>query len=130
YIDLEPFGITGKGRTALIFSSDACKTMWIGLMPDKHDTSSMYDISLGRGGNKFLAIEKDGKEKKRVKSSILDCTPKELWITWKDGRIAVGEGTDIAKNVVMEWTDDDPLDVNDIGLSSWDKEWTFQNFGL
>ncbi|KAK3087897.1 hypothetical protein FSP39_012248 [Pinctada imbricata] len=130
FFDLEPYGITGKGRDTLTFTTNACHDVWVGLMPNKHETSTMYKIGIGRGGNKFNTILKNGTQKKRSDSAILTCYIKHLWVTWKNGRIAAGEGIDITKNVVIEWTDDDPLTVNDIGVSSWNEKWTFQNFDL
>ncbi|KAK3083638.1 hypothetical protein FSP39_000621 [Pinctada imbricata] len=130
YFDLEPYGITGKGRTTLIFNADACRNLFVGLMPNKYETSSMYKIGIGRGVNGFNTIQKNDAQVKRSDSQILDCSSKQLWISWKDGRIAAGEGVDVTKNVAIEWTDGDPLAVNDIGVSSWNEKWTFQNIEL
>ncbi|KAK3088228.1 hypothetical protein FSP39_016392 [Pinctada imbricata] len=95
-------------------------------MPDKFNMSSMYKIGIGRGGNAFHSITKDGTERKVAYSTLLRCEATPIWITWKNGRIAAGNGTDVTMNVAIEWTDGEPLVIKDIGLSSWNKIWTFQ----
>jgi len=63
-------------------------------------------------------------------NGILGCDPngKNLWISWVDGDIKVGEGSVTGQGQLFSWVDELPYNIHALAIASRDTKtvkWTF-----
>jgi hypothetical protein len=99
----------------------------------KMDNSRHYTVILGSHRNKRLKIEVDGRTVLDVAGIGLCCSSsfQSYWISIYDGLIIVGQGKHPNTNLLFQWLDPDPnLNVQYVGLSSWDKHVGYRNISI
>ncbi|WOL18186.1 BTB/POZ domain-containing protein [Canna indica] len=99
----------------------------------KMDNSPNYTIILGSHRNRRLKIEASGKTVVDITGVglCLSSAFQSYWISIYDGLISIGKGKYPCQNLVFEWLDSEPkLNVQYIGLSSWDKHVGYRNISI
>ncbi|TVT99322.1 hypothetical protein EJB05_55322, partial [Eragrostis curvula] len=99
----------------------------------KMDNSRHYTVILGSHRNKRLKIEVDGRTVVDVAGIGLCCSSsfQSYWISIYDGLISIGQGKHPNTNLLFQWLDPDPnLNVQYVGLSSWDKHVGYRNISI
>lgn len=55
-----------------------------------------------------------------VTPGILNCTQsRSFWISWLNGAVSVGQGCVINQNVIINYTDPNPIQIGYMGLAGW-----------
>ena len=97
-----------------------------------------YEVHIGAASNsKTLLLWKVNGQELAVHetSGILDNSQlKAFWISWQDGVIEVGEGSEPQPDTLLSWTDPKPVQIQSIavatGLESQGGEWEFDEEGI
>ncbi|KAJ8298660.1 hypothetical protein KUTeg_022720, partial [Tegillarca granosa] len=88
--------------------------------PENSNNDDIYDVVIGGWGNKQSVIRNvlKGKPMAWCAGDFLDKDEyRDFWITWKGGKIRVGKGNILGKNIFMEWNDPNPRKINHVGVS-------------
>ncbi|XP_010469825.1 PREDICTED: BTB/POZ domain-containing protein At2g30600-like isoform X2 [Camelina sativa] len=100
----------------------------------KKDNSPHYIVIIGSNRNRRLKIQVDGKSVVDEEASDLCRCSLEFesyWISIYDGLISIGKGRYPFQNLVFKWQDSKPnLNVQYVGLSSWDKHVGYRNVSV
>jgi Farnesoic acid 0-methyl transferase len=48
-----------------------------------------------------------------------------FWVSWLDGKISVGEGVEIGHNVIVDYIDPSPIEINYLSVTGYDKPGIF-----
>lgn len=99
----------------------------------KMDSSRHYTVILGSHRNKRLKIEVDGRTVVDVAGIGLCCSSsfQSYWISVYDGLISIGQGKHPNTKLLFQWLDPDPnMNVQYVGLSSWDKHVGYRNITI
>lgn len=118
-------------QKAILFTVNACRDLHLYLthVPGVLDTET-YRIAIGEDSNTKSRIYKSlpNEYVHTVDSTVLTCNSKSLWTTWSDGKISVGEGSDVTQGAFLTWTDSQPYHVHALAFGSKDSNvvaWTF-----
>lgn len=110
-------------QKAFLFTVNACRDVYLFLthLPGVTDFEA-YRITLGVDENTRSSIYKTLPNETTFDAStnIFTCSPKSLWVTWADGTISVGEGSDVNQGQLFTWTDTQPYAVNALAMASRD----------
>ncbi|KAK3087293.1 hypothetical protein FSP39_004310 [Pinctada imbricata] len=129
YKNLEPHGITGEGRTELMFTVEACKDARVALYPYDPviDGDTMYEVVFGGSHNTRHTIRTRRADNNYLVNmttiaNLLSCTEyRSFWISWKNFYIIGGTGLTVGIDKVVEYNDTrpSPYIVRYIGISTW-----------
>ena len=133
YIDLKKYGFNARNTDTLIFWNNAPFDIMFKLGPKFGRLGpGGYRVFLDKGPKhiNYIARRTDsGSMDKKVsfeRKTVYPWKNQTFWLTWKDGRIATGEGDDPSGKALLEWTDPNPIPINAIGISSTCKAWTMK----
>ena len=105
---------------AVIFEVDASNDAHVGFFTAKRDLEEMYVITISGWGNTNSAIRRGH----QGTDAVTKPTPGLLsagrytrfWADAKDGLVRLGKGNVGGQDVILEWQDPHPLDVESMGL--------------
>ena len=82
-----------------------------------------YEIVIGAEANHKTVIKSKPSNTIHVEvstSNVLNCeADKAFWLTWTRGSIRFGEGFDVGKSQIIDWTPENIIDI---------KAWTFSSY--
>ncbi len=118
----------------ITFKVKACNDAHIALF-DHYHTARAYEIVIGSNGNSVTRIKKKliGSSEVQVETpDILSCTDfGQFWVTWANGRIALGYGDIEGILEIAAFEDDDPHSVSYLAISTgWGSEGEWEFFTL
>ena len=109
-----------NNNKAVVFELDARHDGHIGFFTAARDIQQMYEIMISGWKNTRSAIRRchQGPVMAKVRTGGLLRGGKytQLWADAKDGLVRLGRGKVVGKDVIMEWQDPQPLDVQSMGL--------------
>ena len=94
-----------------------------------------YEINIGSSNRRHIDISRTGVKKnvyhsRTGKLVISREEARSFWISWDTGKIKVGSGLEVDKDMMLEWTDKHPFTVETIGvMTGWGSNgtWTILN---
>lgn len=115
--------ITTKYRRGFFFSVKACADVSIILSAILHSRESRYsyEIRLGLRNRESYIIGRQlaGRLATARTPGILSCKEERpFWVTWINGNIAIGQGVELGRGVVLSFVDLKPFRVNAAGFST------------
>lgn len=124
--DLGQYGLQVENISNISFEVKSCKDTSIYLVNSREfDLSSpIYNIHIGGNWNKYSAIRVrkqnvDPVTPKIADGNYLNCSKlMPFWASWFNGFIKFGTGLVINSNIVAEWQDMKPFDINRIAIST------------
>ena len=110
---------------ALIFTVRAPGDAHLGYFSERKNYGNeegLYEIVIGGWGNGRSVIRRQGSEKLGISTpNILN--PNEdrpFWADAKDGLIRLGRGNTIGNEIILQWQDNQPLDLTYVGfMTGW-----------
>jgi len=122
-------GLTFLHQTSVVVKVEARNDAHIALSKTNIDGSKgrdedtdVYEIVIGGWGNTKSVIRKEkGGSHKCTKSTpgILQLDEsRPFWVSWTGGNIKFGRGPQVGQDVVCEWQDPNPRDINFVSVST------------
>ena len=116
----EQMGIPIPDDKAVIFAVDARNDAHVGFFTVRRDLQEMYEIVISGWGNTQSVIRRRNQgphmATARTQGLLRAGTYTQLWADAKDGLVRLGRGNVVGKDVILEWQDPHPLDVESMGL--------------
>ena len=116
---------TLKEDNALIFTARAISDAHLGYFSERKDYGVMYgnrdplyEIVIGGWANGRSVIRREGSEKRGISTpDILNPNEDRLfWADAKDGLIRLGRGNTTGNEIILQWQDNQPLDLTYVGF--------------
>ena len=109
----------GYGKT-VIFELDASNDGHVGFFTAARSYEAMYEIVISGWGNTKSVIRRRNQGPAMVEANTQGLlragSYTQLWADAKDGLVRLGRGNVVGKDVILEWQDPQPLDVESVGL--------------
>ena len=120
----EAMGHPLGGKKAVTFDVQARNDAHIGFFSKKESNAEVYEIVLSGWGNKQSVIREKNQGRnqvaKRTTNLLNGGKAKSFWADAVKGLVRVGTGKSIGKNVLMQWKDKNPHDVDSVGfMTGW-----------
>ena len=112
-------------RDSVAFKARACSDVHVGLaLYSGISAVNMYEVVFGGWNNSKSAIrssmQQTPPEKEKEDRDVLSCTESRMyWVSWPQGRIAMGRGTEVGQREILNWEDPNFHEVNAISISNW-----------
>ncbi len=121
-------------RPSIQFQLQACGASHIALLTRPGDPSVGYQVTLGADRNsrsKIRTVIGQTPEVDIPTPNILVCSAfQDFWISWENGNITVGNGSDLYQNLIMFYNDSDPHIVTALsftsGSNATQSDWLFR----
>ncbi|CAD5116870.1 DgyrCDS5711 [Dimorphilus gyrociliatus] len=115
--------ITTKYRRGIFFSVKACADVSIILSAVLHsrEPSYSYEIRLGLRNDESFIVGRQwaGRLATARTPGILSCTQERtFWVSWINGNIAIGQGLELGRGVILSFVDLKPFRVNAAGFTT------------
>ena len=122
YIYLNDHGVDIQGHNNISFRVRAGNDAHIALSLDKNNWDThTYEIVIGGWKNSRSVIRRCDQclPKSNFVHSPLNASEfKPFWISWTNGDIRVGTGTELFAKEFLRWRDNDPEEIRHIGVST------------
>ena len=116
----EDMGIPMTNDKAVVFELNASHDGHIGFFTAARDLRKMYEIVISDWDNAQSTIRRGSGGPAMAASSTEGLLHAglytQLWADAKDGLVRLGRGKVVGNNVILEWQDPQPLDVESVGL--------------
>ncbi|XP_033105542.1 uncharacterized protein LOC117107852 [Anneissia japonica] len=113
-----PVPLNTEGGILLNLKVTTNRDAYIGLSPQPMDSKPMYEIGVGIHGNRVSVIRRCkqcNSEKMRVTKGVLKNKVTELWLSFVDGKLSVGES---GQPSFISFTDPNPIDVRYLAMAT------------
>jgi len=122
--------LTSSGRPFLVFSVMACADVTLvmsELLGLTNVRSYKVLISFGPRQDQLEIHKNNARKIHRHLSCVLHCTQyREFWISWENGFVRIGYGSEVGTNVHLEWQDSHPLPISAVSVNSTSQTAEFQ----
>ncbi|XP_071084712.1 uncharacterized protein [Haliotis cracherodii] len=122
YHSLHDRGFHLNGRTSFTFWVKTTNDAHIALLRNKGDyDQNMYEIVIGgwRNTQSVIRDRKQGRNLARARHAPLSGNKHlPFWISFSDGTIAVGAGTEVGRRQFMSWRDPSPTLISYVGVAT------------
>ena len=116
----EKLGIPLTDYKAVVFELDASHDGHIGFFTAARDLRKMYEIVISDWDNTQSTIRRGSQGPAMAASctqGLLNAgSYTQLWADANEGLVRLGRGKVVGKDVILEWQDQEPLDVESVGL--------------
>jgi len=121
-------GLTLAPRQSIVVEICAQQHVFVALSTHRftYDANRMYSFLIGGLSNTQSILRKDlhgvGPELVNVKTPgiLTEFTFTTFWLSWADGTVKLGKGSDVGQNSVLEYQDPNPIPVNYLAFAGWD----------
>ena len=109
---------------SVVFKVDASNGVVLGFFTSARNLDEMYEIVISGWNNKTSVIRCSHHAASMASANTtgLLCGGRytQLWADARGGLVRLGRGDVVGHNVIVEWQDPDPLDVQSLGLKNGD----------
>ena len=108
---------------SIVFKARACSDVHVGLA--RYPGISyieMYEIVIGGWDNAKSVIRTGMQQEPKAEldePDVVSCDKSQhFWVSWFDGRIAVGRGSTVGSREMLHWQDPDPHEITGVGITN------------